>query len=687
MNPGSFFAELKRRNVYKVAVAYAVVAWLLIQIATQVFPFFGIPNWAVQLVVLLLILGFPVAMILAWAFELTPEGIKRAEDVAPNESITRRTGRKLTALLVVLAAVAAGLMVFRFVHSHQGDEAGKQSALPAKIESKSIAVLPFENLSDEKQNSFLAVGLVDEILTDLTKVADLKVICRTSVMQYTSAGPQDVRKIAAALGVAHILMGSVQRVGPHLRVHAQLVDAATGAQIWAESFDRGVSDIFALESELAQAMVAQLHAKLSPGEKAAIASDPTSDLEAFELYSQARELLATSAVALGEEKRLQAVGLLNRATKRDPAFLRAYCALVRVHSELYLLGMDHTPARLRLAETALQNAVRLQPEAGETRLAAAFLRYCQLDYDDARRELAAAQRALPNESFVFELAGYMDRRQGRWEESERNLRHALDLDPRNFYFLQQLSFSYGRLRRFDDLRVTMDRALEVVPGDPGARIDRAEIDLFARARTEPARATFDAMIRENPQAGRDLAVELIQLALYERDFAAADRALAGMPETGGLEGAFSFPRMWYAGLIAQAKGDAAAAREAFTTARAEVAKALSEKGEFAQPLSVLAMIDAALGNKEEAVAAGRRASELLPVTQDAITGADILRHLAITHTWCGDKDDAFEQLSTLSKIPSDVNYGILRLDPVWDSLRSDPRFEKIVASLAPTETK
>ena len=576
--------------------------------------------------------------------------------------------------LLALGAIVAGILIF----STQSTRAA-----PAK----SIAVLPFENLSDEKQNAFLATGLVDEILTDLTKVADLKVICRTSAMQYAAGRSRDVRKIGAELDVAYILMGSVQRAGPQLRVHAQLVDAATATQVWAEGYDRGITDIFAVESELAQAMVTQLHAKLSPGEKAAITNKPTPDLDAFELYTQARDLLTTSAIAQGEEKRLQAIGLLDEATKRDPNFLRAYCALVRVHSELYLLGMDHTPARLRLAETALQNAQRLQPDAGETHLAAAFLRYCQLDYDDARRELALAQRALPNESFVYELAGYMDRRQGRWEESERNLRHALELDPRNFYFLQQLSFSYEKLRRFDDMRILMGRALAVAPDDPGARINLAQADLFARADTKPERAALDAMVRENPKISQDLAVESIQLALYERDFAAADRALAGMAETGGLEGAFSFPRAWYAGLIAQAKGDGAAAHEAFTAAREEVAMTLSERGEFPQPLSVLAMIDAALGNKDEAVAEGRRASQLLPVAQDAITGADILMHLAVTYAWCGEKDQALEQLSILSKIPSEVNYGILRLDPVWDSLRGDPRFEKIVADLAPKAPK
>ena len=349
--------------------------------------------------------------------------------------------------------------------------------------------------------------------------------------------------------------------------------------------------------------------------------------------------------------------------------------------------MDHTPARLHLAATALQNAVRLQPEAGETHLAAAFLRYCQLDYADARRELALAQHALPNESFIFELRGYMDRRQGRWEESERNLRHALDLDPRNFYFLQQLSFSYERQRRFDEMRNLLDRAVAVVPVDPGARINRAQTDLFAHADTKPERAALAAILRENPEAKRELAVESIQLALCERDSEAADRALAGMDQKGGLEGAFTFPRAWYAGLIERAKGDEIAARAAFTAARAEVAQSLLAQGEFPQPLSILAMIDAALGDKKAAVEAGRRASQLLPVNQDAITGADIREHLAIVYAWGGEKERALEELSRLTKIPSDVNYGLLRLDPTWDSLQDDPGFQEIVASLAPRETK
>jgi TolB-like protein/Tfp pilus assembly protein PilF len=612
-----------------------------------------------------------------------PSLCKKAREEQTSAARRRARRGRLLLGIVLLAMMALSLAAFLILQRKPLGASPSKTA--AAIREKSIAVLPFANLSDEKQNAYLADGIVDEILTDLAKVADLKVISRTSVMQYASGGQLNLRNIAAQLGVVHLLVGSVQRSGPQLRVNAQLIDAVSGAQIWAQRYDRGLADIFSVESELAEAIVGQLRAKLSPEEKAAIANQPTSDLDAFEFYTKARDLLATSTVTQGEEKRLQAAQLLEQAIARDPAFLRAYCTLVRVHSEIYLLGMDHTPARLRMAATALQNAVRLQADAGETHLASAFLRYCQLDYDGARQELASAQHALPNEPFVFELAAYMDRRQGRWQESERNLRHALELDPRNFYFLQQMLASYERLRRFDDMLVIAERALAVAPNDPGARSNSGFIDLFARADTKPLRATFSVMLEEDPKIAQAFAVELIKLALRERDFSAADRALAGMEQTGGLEGAFSFPRAWYAGLIARAKGDVAGARAAFAAARAEVAKELSGQSEFPQPLSILAMIDAALGNKEQALAQGRRASELLPVTQDAITGADVLTHLAITYAWCGDKDDAIETLSTLSKIPSDVNYGTLRLDPIWDSLRGDPRFEQIVASLAPKE--
>lgn len=575
-------------------------------------------------------------------------------------------------VFISLLAIGAGLaLLFRKHNPSSG------------VPEKSIAILPFENLSDDKQNAYLADGIMDEILTDLSKVADLKVISRTSVMQYRSGGHRNLREIAAGLGVAHILEGTVQRSGDRVRVNAQLIDARTDTHLWAQRYDRLIADVFAIESELAESIVAQLKSKLSATERAAIESAPTTDLAAYDLYTRAKTLLAGSVSTLGKQNRLEAIRLLDEARTRDPKFLLAYCTLVRVHSEVFLLGMDHTRARLDQAEAALQAALRLHAGAGETHLASAFLLYCTLDYDRARQELRVAQQALPNEPLVFEIAGYIDRRQGRWEESARNLGRALELDPRNFYFLQQMSQSFEKLRRFDDMRAVMDRALAVVPSDPGARMNRASIDFLARADIKPLRETLDAIIKENPRMSEALAVDLIDLALCQRDFAAAERALASMAPSGGNEEAFEYPRAWYAGLIARAKGDASGANNAFSSARADIEKVVTEQPNYAQPISILGMIDAALGRKEEAIREGLRAAELLPVTKDAIIGPLILENLALTYAWCGENDRALEHLAVVVDMPSSTSYGELRLDPVWDSLRSDPRFERIVTSLAP----
>ncbi|MEY2602101.1 MAG: hypothetical protein QOJ36_1420, partial [Verrucomicrobiota bacterium] len=355
MNSGNFFAELKRRNVYKVAVAYAIVAWLLIQVATQVFPFFEIPNWAVRLVVLLLILGFPIALFLAWAFEITPEGIKRAEDVSPNESITKRTGRKLIWTTVVLAVIAAGLLAFQLLRPktasapRQDASAARTEAATGSLPEKSIAVLPFENLSRDPDNAFFTDGVQDEILTNLARVADLKVISRTSVMQYKSGAQRNLREIAQQLGVAHLLEGSVQRAGGKVRVNAQLIDARTDAHQWAQSFDRDIADVFAIQSEIATAIADQLQAKLSPTEKTAIERAPTSDVTAFDLFTRAKNLLLnTSFSAVARGSYLQAVELLDQALAHDPSFFEAYCQLAYTHDNLYFHGNDHTPARLAL---------------------------------------------------------------------------------------------------------------------------------------------------------------------------------------------------------------------------------------------------------------------------------------------------------------------------------------------------
>src|SRR5205807_3068920 len=332
MNLRKFFAELKRRNVYKVAVAYAVMAWLSIQIATQVFPFFEIPNWAVRLVVLLLILGFPVTLILAWAFEITPEGIKLEKDVAPNESTTRRGGRKLVGITIALAVIAAGLLIFRLVGTarwavRSGDD-GHRSAASLPAPDKSIAVLPFDNLSRDPDNAYFASGIQDEIITRLAKIADLKVISRTSTQQYQSK-PGNLSEIAKQLGVANILEGSVQKAADQVRVNVQLIQVASDSHLWADTYDRKLVDIFAVESEMAKAIADALQAKLTGGEQQALAAKPTNNSEAYDAYLRGLALDARASSPIDSEK---VVGFYERSVQLDPTFALAWARLSRANS-------------------------------------------------------------------------------------------------------------------------------------------------------------------------------------------------------------------------------------------------------------------------------------------------------------------------------------------------------------------
>jgi TolB-like protein/Tfp pilus assembly protein PilF len=683
-----FFSELKRRNVYKVAAAYAVVAWLLIQFTTQVFPFFEVPNWAVRLVILLLVLASPVVLICAWAFEITPEGIKRTEDVAPGKSIRRRTGRKLTAITAIVIAIAVALLLVRLSRPATSRTTGVagSSSTAVEIPEKSIAVLPFENLSADKANAFFADGVQDEILTDLAKIAELKVISRVSVLQYRNhAADRNVRTIGKDLGVAHVLEGSVQRAGDRVRVTAQLIDARTDAHLWAEHYDRDVSDVFAIQSEIAEKIADQLRAKLSPREKAAIEQAPTADLAAFDFYIRAKTLLvSTSFSARGKDNLLEAVKLLDEAVARDPSFLLAYCQLASAHDQLYFLALDHTPERLSLGDAAVQNALRVRADAGEAHLALArHLYQAYLSYDHARAELAIAGRALPNDPLVPELAGYIDRRQGRWEESTKNLERALELDPRNFFTLQQISLSYNLLRRYQQMAAVLDRALAIVPNDLDTRATRAQIELDWHADTRPLHATLDQIVADNPTAAGDVADARLLIALCERDSDAATRAVAALTsESFGVD-AIQLSREFGAAMAARIRGDAAAARAAFAAAREKQEEAMRGQVDYAPAICVLGLIDAGLGRKEDALREGRRAIELLPIAKDSVNGAHMIEFFAVICAWVGEKNLACDQLEIATRIPGTLSYGQLRLYPFWDELRGDPRFEKIVGSLAP----
>jgi TolB-like protein/Flp pilus assembly protein TadD len=672
-----FFAELKRRNVYRVAVAYAVVSWLLIQIATQVFPFFEIPNWAVRSVVLVLLLGLPIALVLAWVYELTPEGLKRTDEVAPDESITRRTGRVLDFFVIGVLLLVIGVLVFQRFHSSQVTPAAPRP-------SQSIAVLPFENLSDEKANAFFADGVQEDVLTNLAKIHDLKVISRTSVMSYRDPAARNLREIAQALGVSNILEGSVRREPGKVRVTVALVDVRSDRQLWGESYDRNLADIFGIQSEIAEHIVAQLQAKLSPSEKAAIEKPPTTDLAAYELYLHAQALVAANTNPIATREKLpQAEHLLDEAVARDPHFLVGWCLLSKVHCNLYFSGYDHTPARLELAKRAVETALRLQPEAGEAHLAFADYYYHGFrDYGRARTELEIARRTLPNNAQVFEYTGYIERREGRWEQATHNLERSLQLDPRNFTTFQQIALTYDFQRRYADEIPIYDRALTIVPGDPVTRVLRAQVAFSWRADLKPVQTVFAELIAEDPSVAPD--IDDVDLALCARDAATVARALTNYPREGSAFSGVNYPHAYYEGVAARWQGDAAKARAAFTAARDAVAK----EPEFPAALSLLGLIDAGLGRKEEALREGRRACELLPISKDALSGTFLATNLAEIYLWTGEKDLALSQIALVVSVPNRyLPYGALKLHPTWDTLRSDPRFEKILAALAPKDNE
>jgi tetratricopeptide (TPR) repeat protein len=466
-----------------------------------------------------------------------------------------------------------------------------------------------------------------------------------------------------------------------------LIDAGKDRHLWGQTYDRDLADVFAIQSEIAKAIADQLQAKLSPNEKAAIERPPTSDLAAFDLYTRAKPIPHSHAFGAGTKDRLlQAADLLNQAIARDPNFVSAYCVLGYVHDQLYFLNFDHTPARIALAQSAVETALRLQPGAGEAHLARAdYLYRCFLDYEGARIEIAIARRTLSNDPTVFELLAYIDRRQGRWEDSAQNFEHSIALDPRNYFILQQAALSYQSLRQYRKMAAALDRALEIVPNDSDTRLGRASIDLDWRGDTKPMHSTIEEIGSQNPSDLSEIADQWVTLALCERDFAAADRALTSLGDNVFGEDAVSFRGAFAEGLLARMKGDDAAANAGFSRARVEQEEKVHAHPDYGPNLCALALIDAGLGRKEDALREGQRAIELLPVEKDFINGVHMIEFYAITCAWVGEKDLALKYLASAVQLPGTLSYGQLKLMPWWDPLRGDPRFEKIVASLAPKE--
>jgi TolB-like protein/Tfp pilus assembly protein PilF len=580
-------------------------------------------------------------------------------------------------IYVIIIAVALSIGLF-FVGRYTALRQAGTLGSPAK----SIAVLPFENLSRDPDNAYFADGVQDEILTNLARIADLKVIGRISVMQYKSGIARDLREIGHQLGVANVVEGSVQRSGDRVRVNAQLVDARSHRQLWGQTYDRDLADVFAIQSEIAKTIASHLQAKLSSREESAINRPPTSNITAFELYAQAKNVLA---IRNSRENLLQAANLLNQSVAHDPSFFEAYCQLAHTHDRIYFLGYDHTPARLALAEAAIEAAFRLRPDAGEAHLARAQDLYRgYLEYDAALAELEVAGQTLPNNAGVFELKGYIQRRQGKQEEAVRSLERAIELDPRNIFTLQQIGLSYHHLRRYAEEKSVLDRALAIQPKDVDTKVARAFVELHWKADTRPLHQMLDSIRATNPAGTQSIADGWLICALAERDpVAAKNAAIAAGANPPFTDEAVNFSRPFVEGVIARMTKDEDKARSAFTAARAEQEKIIEAQPNYGPPLCVLGLIDAALGRKEEAMGEGRRAVALLPMEKDPINGVAMIKYLAMIAAWVGDNDLACEQLAIAVRPPSRLTYGQLKLLPFWDPLRGDLRFEKIVASLAP----
>ena len=675
MKAKNIFTELKRRNVYRAAVAYGVVAWFLTQLTTQVFPFFEIPNSAVRFVVIALAVGFPIAMLLSWIYELTPEGVVRTEDLDPVEarSVQRRSGRLLDFIIIgALLLVIAMLVVGRLPFYRQTGES---------ISQKSIAVLPFENLSEDKANAYFAEGIQEEILTRLAKIADLKVISRTSTQRYQSK-PGNLAEIAKQLGVANILEGSVQKATDQVRVTVQLIQVASDSHLWADTFDRKLTDIFGVESEIAKAIADALQAKLTGGEQRALAVKPTNNSEAYDAYLRGLALEARTTISPDDSEK--AVGFYERAVQLDPGFALAWARLSRANAHVYFGGLDSTTARRDATERALNTAQKLQPNSPETLLAQAYYQYwVRRDYELAKGTFGRVRELLPGSSDVPGALALIARRQGRWDESVAYWEQTLVLDPRNTEWLALAAETYAMLRQFPAALKTYDRLLDIVPNDPDTLASKARI-YQAEGNLEQAGKLLAGVNAQTPSFIAFL-TKMNQLFL-ERHFDEAIRLihsrLTESPNVSDIERLFN---PFFLVLAQENAGDIVGAR-ATAQQMLRPLEPLSQKDPDNPNLAqALSLIHAVLGQKDAAIKEAERAITLLPSGKDAVDGPRAEENLAFVEVLIGEKNRAIPRLQHLLQIPYNncLTPALLRLNPQWDPLHGDPRFQKLCEEKKP----
>jgi TolB-like protein/Flp pilus assembly protein TadD len=661
----TFFRELQRRKVYRVAVAYAVVAGGIIQLASAVFPAWELPNWALRLVVVLLLAGFPIALVLAWAFDVTPAGIQTTEEAAPRPAgqtlLRRRRNVFLLGSLGIAVSLIAGFLILPRASARRID--------------KSIAVLPFENLSDDKENAYFADGIQDDVLTNLSKIGDLKVISRTSVMSYRS-NTRNVREIGKALGVSSILEGSVRRSGNRVRVNVQLINAVNDEHIWAEDYDRDLTDVFAIQTDLAQKISSALQAKLSPSEKARIDRRPTQNPDAYLLFIQAHDY--ANRPDLFRDISLKAEQLFEQATKLDPNFATAFAGLSMIESWMYH-SSDPLPLRREKARAAANEALRLQPDLPEAHLALGFSYYYgDRDYERALAEFGIAKLDLPNEAKVYLAIGAIQRRQGKWTESTANLEKAAALDPKDPSTLLNLAYSYMATRNFEAADKTFDRGIEAAPQSFSLRALKGELAIRWKGDFSVAEKEF-ALVPPGIDPEGLVTLGRVAVLTLQRKFPEALQMVQQFrEETFTGHSTAPFPKAFLEGALYSYLGDNAKAQAAFEHARVVAEQLVRESPQDAARHGMLGQILAGLGQKNAAIKEGKRAVELLPESQDAFDGPEATAALAQIYAWTGERDQAFSLLDHLLMIPNGIPVPILKVDPVWDPLRKDPRFQALI---------
>jgi TolB-like protein/Tfp pilus assembly protein PilF len=657
-----FFKEVKRRKVYRVAAAYIIAAGGVIQLASAAFPAWELPNWALRLVIVLLLLGFPIALMLAWAYDITAQGVRATPTAAVPGSHRRRNVIMLVATGVIVSA-GAGFFLLPRVSAHKVD--------------KSIAVLPFENLSDDKENAYFADGIQDDVLTNLSKIGDLKVISRTSVMPYRGK-TSNLREIGKTLGVGNILEGSVRRIGNRVRVNVQLINAENDEHIWAEDYDRDLTDVFAIQTDLAQKIANELRAKLSPSEKAQMEQRPTQNGEAYLAFVQAHNL---SCAVEDLEKLKQAEQLYERAIELDPDFALAIARYSQLQSWI-ARTFERTPERREKARTLAERALQLQPDLPEAHLARGYSYYWgDNDYDTALKEFEIAKTGLPNESEVYLAIGAIQRRQGKWAESTANLEKAANLNPKDVWALQNLAFNYQMLRNWDSANKTIDRALASDPVALGPLEVKCQLAIAEKGDFSVAEKAFDAVKSVPMSAEQKLktATSRADVFLLERKYREGLEAAENLPDDqlatfpGALGGKY-----YSIGFARKALRDEAGAREAFLKAKNAVEGELKRSPDVEKTHIQLAKALAQLGEKDAALTEAQRATELLPESKDAFGGPEITAGVAEVYSILGDSDRAIETLEGLLSRPSPITVQGLKVNPIWDPLRNDPRFQALL---------